>query len=418
MEQDLHHERIALLRTAVQPAPHGASLFHQRLFRTALMSKVIAFNRDRKRNAAIDEAESRHGDSVDANRRANGSAPAPSPLRPSTERHRGPSAESIIAASIVVPTKGRPQLLNRCIASLVLQRFDPERFEIIVVDDGPSDEVRDVVSGWIEHTAEHGPHIRYIGSTGPHGPAAARNHGWRVARGAIIAFTDDDTIARADWLANGLREFDDDVQAVCGRIIMPLAGTPTDYQLDAKNLETAEFVTANCFCRKAVLETLGGFDERFRFAWREDSDLHFRLLDHQANIVHSTKAVMMHPIRPAGWGVSLQQVKKVQFDALLYKKHPTLYRQRIRATPRWDFYLIVAALAVGVVAALGGMASAATLAGLVWLFMTARFCAQRLRRTSHAPSHVVEMAVTSALIPPLAVFWRAVGAWKFRVGFL
>jgi hypothetical protein len=382
------------------------------------MSKVIAFNRDRKHNGTIDEAESRHGDSVNADRRANGPAPSSSPLHRHTDRYRRHPTESIIAASIVVPTRGRPQLLNRCIASLVLQRFDPERFEIIVVDDGPSDAVRDVVSGWIEHTAEHGPRIRYIGSTGPHGPAAARNHGWRIADGAIIAFTDDDTIARADWLANGLREFGDNVQAVCGRIIMPLAGTPTDYQLDAKNLETAEFVTANCFCRKEVLETLGGFDERFRFAWREDSDLHFRLLDHHANIVHSTKAVMMHPIRPAGWGVSLSQVKKVQFDALLYKKHPALYRQRIRATPRWDFYLTVAALAAGVVAALAGMPSAATVAGLVWLFMTARFCAQRLRHTSHAPSHVLEMALTSALIPPLAVFWRAVGAWKFRASLL
>ncbi len=382
------------------------------------MSKVIAFNRDRKRNSAINEAENRYDDSVNADRRANGPTPSSVSLHPRTDRRRRYPAESIIAASIVVPTKGRPQLLNRCIASLVLQRFDRERFEIIVVDDGPSDEVRDVVSGWIEHTAEQGPHIRYIGSTGPHGPAAARNHGWRAARGAIIAFTDDDTIARADWLANGLREFGDDVQAVCGRIIMPLAGTPTDYQLDAKNLETAEFVTANCFCRKEVLETLGGFDERFRFAWREDSDLHFRLLDHHANIVHSTKAVMMHPIRPAGWGISLSQVKKMQFDALLYKKHPVLYRQRIRAMPRWDFYLTVTALAVGIVTALTGMMSVATIAGLTWLFMTARFCAQRLRRTSHAPSHVLEMALTSALIPPLAVFWRAVGAWKFRVGLL
>jgi hypothetical protein len=382
------------------------------------MAKVIAFNRDRKRSGITSEAESRHAGSVAADRRANG--PEPFARQHADPYRRQPRASSI-TASIVVPTKGRPQLLNRCIASLVLQRFDPAHFEIIVVDDGPSDDVRDVVTGWIEHTAERGPNITYIGSTGPHGPAAARNHGWRAAAGAIIAFTDDDTIARADWLANGVREFDDggdDVQAVCGRVIMPLSGTPTDYQLDAKNLETAEFVTANCFCRKEILEELGGFDERFRFAWREDSDLHFRLLASEANIVHSAKAVMMHPIRPAGWGVSLQQVKKVQFDALLYKKHPALYRQRIRATPRWDFYLTVAALVTAAGTALAGLAQAATLAALIWFFMTARFCAQRLRRTSRSPSHVVEMAVTSALIPPLAVFWRAVGAWKFRVGFL
>ena len=47
----------------------------------------------------------------------------------------------------------------------------------------------------------------------------------------------------------------------------------------------AEFVTANCFCRREVLEAVGGFDERFTAAWREDSDLHFRLLDTGGTIV-------------------------------------------------------------------------------------------------------------------------------------
>jgi hypothetical protein len=50
--------------------------------------------------------------------------------------------------------------------------------------------------------------------------------------------------------------------------------------------------------------------------------------------------------------------------------------------------------------------------------LTARFCARRLRHASIAPRHVIEMAVTSALIPPLSVFWRLFGALKFRVVFL
>ncbi|HEY0847296.1 MAG TPA: glycosyltransferase [Noviherbaspirillum sp.] len=371
------------------------------------MTKIIAFDRDR-RNVHTPETTrpTKH-----PNRRA------PIPLRRPESEHPVDTPVQI-AASVVVPTRGRPQLLNRCLASLVLQRFDPARFEIIVVDDGPSDDTRDVVTGWAAHTEGHGPQIVYIPSMGPHGPAAARNHGWRAARGAIIAFTDDDTIARTDWLRHGVRAFEDGVDAVCGRVVMPLSHTPTDYELDAKNLETAEFVTANCFCRRKVLEDLGGFDERFRFAWREDSDLHFRLLEYRANIISEPKAVMMHPIRPAGWGVSLQQVKKIQFDALLYKKHPKLYRRRIRATPRWDFYLTVAALATWLIALLAGASGTAFAASIVWLFMTGRFCAQRLKRTSKAPKHVLEMIVTSALIPPMAVFWRAVGAVKFRVGFL
>jgi len=323
-----------------------------------------------------------------------------------------------IAVTVVVPTRGRPQLLNRCLASLVLQRYDPTRFEIVVVDDGPSADTEEVVSGWAAHTAGQGPKISYIASPGPHGPAAARNFGWRAARGALIAFTDDDTIARTDWLRYGVAAFEDGVDVVSGRIVMPLSHTPTDYELDAKQLETAEFVTANCFCRKDVLQAVGGFDERFRFAWREDSDLQFRLIDYQANIVYEPKAVMMHPIRPAGWGVSLSQVKKVQFDALLYKKHPKHYRRKIRAAPRWDFYITVAALLGFAAAMLAKVPIAAMAAGAVWLFMTGRFCLQRLKKTARTPSHILEMIITSALIPPMAVFWRIVGAIRFRAGLL
>lgn len=370
------------------------------------MTKIIAFDRNR-RNLSHGTARTVATHGTQATR--------PRDAGTSSSLHH---IEVEIAVSIVVPTRGRPQLLNRCIASLILQRFDPARFEIIVVDDGPSDDTREVVSGWAAHTADTGPQVTYIPSMGPHGPAAARNHGWRAARGAIIAFTDDDTIARADWLNNGVRAFEDGVDAVTGRLVMPLSGTPTDYELDAKHLETAEFVTANCFCRKRVLEDLGGFDERFLFAWREDSDLYFRLIDYRARIVHEAKAVMMHPIRPAGWGVSLKQVKKVQFDALLYKKHPTLYRRKIRAKPRWDFYITVGALLLWAVAALAGAGGLAALGAVVWFGMTARFCLLRLKNTSKSPGHIFEMALTSILIPPLAVFWRAVGAMRYRVGLL
>ncbi len=55
---------------------------------------------------------------------------------------------------------------------------------------------------------------------------------------------------------------------------------------------------------------------------------------------------------------------------------------------------------------------------LLWFALTARFCGRRLTGTSHAVGHVAEMAVTSALIPPLAVFWRLAGAVKYRVPFL
>ena len=55
---------------------------------------------------------------------------------------------------------------------------------------------------------------------------------------------------------------------------MPLPLQPTDYELNAAGLQRSEFVTANCFYRRAALAAAGGFDERFRAPWREDSDLY------------------------------------------------------------------------------------------------------------------------------------------------
>jgi hypothetical protein len=62
-----------------------------------------------------------------------------------------------------------------------------------------------------------------------------------------------------------------------------------------------------------------------------------------------------------------------------------------------------------------GSSTLALVAVFVWLVATARFCWCRLRGTSHAPTHILEMMAASMLIPPLAVFWGLVGAARFRV---
>ena len=194
--------------------------------------------------------------------------------------------------------------------------------------------------------------------------------------------------------------------------------TPTDYELNAAGLATGEFVTANCFCRKDVLAAIGGFDPRFTMAWREDSDLHFALLEHCIEPQYVADAVVVHPVRVAGWGVSLRQQRKSMFNALLYEKHPDAYSERIQPAPPWHYYRMTFVLLLAIVGLLRGQRKLA-LAGVVsWLWMTGGFCARRLHGTSHAPRHVAEMLVTSAAIPPVAVFWRLYGAFRFRVFFL
>jgi glycosyltransferase involved in cell wall biosynthesis len=317
--------------------------------------------------------------------------------------------------SVVVPTYRRPELLDRCLEALAGQDFEPSAFEVIVVDDATSEATRRQVEGWAGRCA---PAVRYLPVTATRGPSGARNVGWRSAAGEIIAFTDDDCMPVPGWLRAGAAAVAGRVAAATGRVIVPLPAHPTDYQRNEAGLEGAQFVTANCFVRRAALEDLGGFDERFTTAWREDSDLHFRLLERCCRIVPAPEAVVVHPVRPAPWGVSLGQQRKSLFDALLYKKHPRLYRDRIRRGPPWDYYAIVGALAGGLLAGRAGSPRLAAACGGLWLLLTGRFCACRLRRTTHAPGHVAEMVVTSTLIPPLSVFWRLYGALKFRVPFL
>ena len=141
------------------------------------------------------------------------------------------------------------------------------------------------------------------------------------------------------------------------------------------------------------------------------------MVERGGRIVEAPDAVVVHPVRPASWGVSLRQQRKSLFDALLYKKHPSLYRQRIRPGRPWDYYAIVAAVASAGLGAWLGSGTLAWTATACWGLLTARFCFRRLSRTSLAPGHVAEMVVTSIVIPFLSVFWRLYGAWKFRVRF-
>ncbi|MDQ2831782.1 MAG: hypothetical protein M3Y74_22385, partial [Chloroflexota bacterium] len=79
-------------------------------------------------------------------------------------------------------------------------------------------------------------------------------------------------------------------------------------------------------------------------------------------------------------------------------KHPALYRRHVQAAPPWRYYVAVAALLTVVASHARQRRACALLAALIWLIVTARFCAGRLRGTSHAPRHVVEMAVTSVAL--------------------
>lgn len=251
------------------------------------------------------------------------------------------------------------------------------------------------------------------------GPAAARNFGWLNARADIIAFTDDDCLPDENWLSEIRPNISpNSLQAVTGRVVVPRSKRPTDHAKNTAGLETADFVTANCACSKAALLRTGGFDEQFSMAWREDSDLQFKLISQRIPVKKVSSAVVVHPVRDARWGASIKDQRKTLYNALLYKKYPELYRQKIQPSPPIIYYAIIAAFICAVAGFAVGAKALALTGLLIWLTLTVYFTGKRLYEADRSPKHVAEMIVTSFIIPFLSIYWQWYGAMKYKVLFI
>ena len=334
---------------------------------------------------------------------------------------KGPPALGVmpLLVSVVVPTCRRPVLLERCLLALLDQTLRQDCYEILVVDDGHQPAVAQVVERLARR--EGAPVMRCLSPPVGRGPAVARNCGWRAARAPLVAFTDDDTVADRQWLHQGVIGMRPDLMALAGQVRVPRRRAcerrPTDHERMTQGLEQAEFVTANAFVWRSALVRVGGFDERFQRPWREDADLQFRL-EALGPVGRCEQALVWHPVRHEAWGVSLRQQRNVFFDALLYRKHPRLYRLRVRRRPPWDYYLIVALTALAALLLAAGEGAGAAWALTGGLALVLAFAARRLRHTARTPAHIGEVLLTSALIPFLSVYWRLRGALHFRVLFL
>ncbi|EFO81434.1 glycosyl transferase, group 2 family protein [Oscillochloris trichoides DG-6] len=116
------------------------------------------------------------------------------------------------SATVVVCTRDRPDDMRRCLPGLA--QLAAAGHDVLVVDNKPkSDATAQLVRAY--------PQIRYIREDRP-GLDHARNCGLRHARGAVVAFTDDDAIVDAGWLDALLVNFDDPCVALVTGITMPL----------------------------------------------------------------------------------------------------------------------------------------------------------------------------------------------------
>jgi GT2 family glycosyltransferase len=293
------------------------------------------------------------------------------------------------------------------------QSLDQSTYEVIVVSDGYDATTEQVVKAVGLYS------FRYLFLPQKGGPAAARNLGWQNAQSRLIAFTDDDTVPHFNWLGSFLSTSHETLaEAFTGKVKVPRPDEPTDYEMNIAHLEHADFVTANCACTRTALEITGGFDERFSMAWREDSDLEFKLLQQGVPIYHIPEALVVHPVRKATWGISIKEQKKSMFNALLFKKYPRLYRERIRPTPNWRYYIMVLSFFLLFPAWITESETLLLASLLCFVVLWIDFTLRRLRYTSKSRMHVVEMIVTSVVIPFVAVYWHLYGSYRYKVLFL
>jgi len=179
-------------------------------------------------------------------------------------------------------------------------------------------------------------------------------------------------------------------------------------------------VTANAFVLRSALEAVGGFDERYLRAWREDTDLYFALVARWPRpdaVAPAPEALVLHPVREAKFLVSIGQQANMAFDALLFKKHPSLYDRHIgMRRPPLDYALIVLATLAAALVWPFSLPAAAACAALA-LALILGFAFKRLRGLHKSPRQVADMLISSAAIPYLSLYWRLVGALRWRVPF-
>jgi hypothetical protein len=307
------------------------------------------------------------------------------------------------SVDVVVPTTGRPSLAR--LLEALTAGATPLPGNVFLVYDGAGPEPLAVPD-----------EARFSVLRGAgRGPAAARNLGWRTSSAEWIAFLDDDVVPAPDWvdrLRDDLRGVDADVAGSQGRIRVPLPADrrPTDWERNVKALEDAQWATADLAYRRSVLERVGGFDERFRRAYREDADLALRITAAGDRIVRGSR-VVDHPPGPADRWISIRLQAGNADDALMDALHGPGWRARAGAPPgRFRRHLaITAAAGVTLAAALAGRRRVAALSGTAYLVGTAELAWGRIAPGPRTADEVATMALTSALIPPAAVFYRLAG---------
>jgi GT2 family glycosyltransferase len=241
--------------------------------------------------------------------------PTPAALLPATPR-----------VSVVVCTYNGGRTLDQCLRSLLA--LDYPDFEVIVVDDGSTDDTPSILARF--------PDVRVIRQPN-NGLSVARNVGLEAATGEIVAYTDSDCYADSDWLTHLVHQLVRTGAAAAGGpnlspedgwLAACVAASPGQPTHVLESDQVAEHIPGcNMAFRRDALLAIGGFDPQFRKAG-DDVDVCWRIQEAGMWITFAPGAFVWHHRRQTPRAYLRQQAGYGEAEAMLRFKHPDKFNGR------------------------------------------------------------------------------------------
>lgn len=229
--------------------------------------------------------------------------------------------------SVIIPTYNRAHVLKRAMDSVLSQ--EEVELELIVVDDGSTDETKELVSGYQDER------VRYIRAEKNGGPARARNLGAKEAKGDFIAFQDSDDEWRPLKLKKQLELFEGDGTGAgmvycCFQKKFPdreIIYPPQDMPKEMKSGQVFETLlfrplvgTPTMLIPKAVWQEIEGFNEELRCF--EDWELTMRIAKRYPILLLEEPLVNVYF---SGESLITDSVKAIEADFCILQKYFTYY---------------------------------------------------------------------------------------------
>lgn len=302
-----------------------------------------------------------------------------------------------LLCSVIVPVYNGAEVIERCLDALAAQTVAPERYEVIAVNDGSTDDTAAVVERW---RSLHPQMQLTLLSQANAGPAAARNRGAAAARAPLLLFTDADCAPTPTWIEAMTAPFaDSDVVGAKGAYVTEQTGlVPRFVQVEYEDRydrmsgqAQIDFIdTYSAAYRRSIFLENNGFDPIFTTASVEDQEFSFRLAQKGYRLVFAPAARVSH-LHDRSVGEYFRRKYYIGFwKALMIRWHPERMVQDSHTPQVLKMQIVLLATIIGLTPPallgllwppLGGLWALVTALAFLFLLTTLPFVRKLARRS-------------------------------------